>query len=65
MKKVYLVIYDNGSEYEDYEEWVEAVMSSEEKAKYYEPAGIVSGNFNRIECFEIDKPSDWKNEFRF
>lgn len=58
--EVYLVIYDNGEKYEDYEEWVEAVMSSEEKAKNYKPAGMEVGQFNRIDCFEIDKPSEWR-----
>ena len=63
--KVYLVIYDNGeTSIEDYDEWVEAVMSSEEKAKNYKPAGVEVGYFNRIDCFEIDKPSEWESVFR-
>lgn len=64
MIKVYLVIYDNGeTSIEDYDEWVEAVMSSEEKAKNYKPAGVEVGYFNRIDCFEIDKPSEWESVF--
>lgn len=58
--EVYLVIYDNGEKYDEYEEWVEAVMSSEAKAKNYKPAGMVVGKFNRIETFEIDRPSKWE-----
>lgn len=58
--EVWVVIYDNGYDYEDYEEWVEAVMSSEEKAKNYRPAGAVVGKFNRIENFILDEPSNWQ-----
>lgn len=58
--KVYIIFYDNCEEYEDYEEWIEAVMSTEEKAKNYQPNEEIIGQFNRIEEFEIDEPSKWE-----
>lgn len=58
--EVWIVIYDNGEYYEDYEEWIEAVMSSEEKAKNYRPNGEVVGQFNRIESYILDEPSNWE-----
>ena len=58
--EVWVVIYDNEEMYEDYEEWVEAVMSTEEKAKNYKPAGATLGAFNSIEHFVLDEPSNWK-----
>lgn len=58
--EVWVVIYDNGYDYEDYEEWVEAVMSSEEKANNYRPAGEAVGQFNRIENYILDEPSNWQ-----
>lgn len=59
--EVWVVIYDNEEEYpEDYEEWIEAIMSTEEKAENYKPKGEVIGQFNRIEVYTIDKPSNWK-----
>lgn len=60
--KVYVVIYDNGEKYNDYEEWVEAVMSSKEKAENYQPLGAFPYKyfkFNRIEEFVIDQPNVW------
>jgi hypothetical protein len=62
--EVWVVIYDNDETYEDYEEWVEAVMSTEEKAKNYKPAGKIVGVFNRIEHFVLDEPSHWQEVFR-
>ena len=62
--RVYVVIYDNGESYEDYEEWVEAIMSTKEKAKNYKPNGVVVGQFNRIEKFFLDEPSNWKTVYR-
>ena len=62
--EVWVVIYDNGEMYEDYEEWVEAVMSTEEKARNYRPAGKIVGVFNRIEHFVLDEPSHWQVVFR-
>jgi hypothetical protein len=61
---VYAVIYDNGEPYEDYEEWVEAIMSTKEKAKNYKPNGVVVGQFNRIEEFVLDEPSNWETVYR-
>lgn len=58
--KVWVVIYDNCEEYSDYQEWIEAVMSSEEKAKNYCPIGEAVGQFNRIECFVLDEPSNYQ-----
>lgn len=63
--KVYLVIYDNGEEYENYDEWVEAVMSSREKAENYQPLGDFPYEyykFNRIEEFTVDEPNFWEKE---
>lgn len=57
--EVWAVIYDNGESYEDYEEWIEAVVSSEEKAKNYRPNGEIVGRFNRFESFTLDEPSNW------
>lgn len=62
--EVWVVIYDNDETYEDYEEWVEAVMSTEEKARNYRPAGKIVGVFNRIEHFVLDEPSHWQDVFR-
>lgn len=62
--EVYVVIYDNNEMYEDYQEWVEAVMTTEEKAKNYRPNGEVVGQFNRIEVFTLDEPSNWETVFR-
>lgn len=61
---VYVVIYDNGESYEDYEEWVEAIMSTKEKAENYKPNGVVVGQFNRIEEFVLDEPSNWNTVYR-
>jgi hypothetical protein len=58
--EVWVVIYDNDETYDDYEEWIEAVMSTEEKAKNYKPEGESIGVFNRIEHFVLDEPSNWK-----
>lgn len=58
--EVWVVIYDNGCEYEEYQEWIEAVMSSEEKARNYRPAGEVIGQFNRFEEYTLDEPSNWQ-----
>lgn len=64
--KVYLVIYDNCQEYDEYEEWVEVVMSTREKAENYKPLGdnlpYTFYEFNRIEEFTIDEPNIWKKE---
>lgn len=58
--KVWVVIYNNGEEYpEDYVEWIEAIMSTEEKAENYKPKGKVVGYFDRIESYTIDEPSNW------
>lgn len=58
--KVWVVIYNNGEEYpEDYVEWIEAIMSTEEKAKNYKPKGKTIGYFDRIESYVIDEPSNW------
>lgn len=65
--EVYVVIYDNGASYECYEcyeEWIEAVMSTEEKAKNYRPNREVIGRFNRIEKYTLDEPSNWENIFK-
>lgn len=59
--EVWVVIYDNGEEYaEDREEWIEAIMSTEEKAENYKPKGEAFGYFNRIESYTIDEPSNWR-----
>ncbi len=57
--ELWVVIYDNSEMYEDYNEWVEAVMSTEEKAKNYKPKDEI-GVFNRIEHFVLDEPRDWR-----
>ena len=58
--EVWVVIYDNDDTYDDYEEWVEAVMSTEEKARNYKPKGENIGVFNRIEHFVLDEPRNWR-----
>ena len=58
--EVWVVIYDNGECYEEYEEWIEAVMSTKEKAKNYRPNGEIIGQFNRVESYTLDEPSSWK-----
>lgn len=62
--KVWVVIYDNREEWDDYEEWIEAIMSTQEKAENYKPKGEMVGYFNRIETFTIDEPSNWEDCFR-
>lgn len=59
--EVWVVIYDNGEYYDDYEEWIEAVMSTEDKAKNYLPKGLTVGQFNRIEKYILDEPSNWQS----
>ena len=56
--KVWVVIYDNGDEYEAYEEWIEAIMSTKEKAENYTPNGSAVGHFNRIESYILDEFSN-------
>ena len=56
--KVWVVIYDNGEYYDAYEEWIEAIMSTKEKAENYTPNGLVFGQFNRIETYILDEPSN-------
>lgn len=56
--EVWVIIYDNGAEYpEDYHEWIEAIMSTKEKAENYKPEDEMEGYFNRIESYIIDEPS--------
>ena len=57
--ELWAVIYCDG-EYEEYTEWVEAIMSTEEKAKNYKPAGLCIGTFKRIEHFILDEPTNWQ-----
>ena len=53
--KVYLVFYDNGSNWsEDYEEWVEEVFSTKEKAEEFVKNYHKYGEyFNRIAEREV------------
>ena len=54
--EVWVVIYENGEMYEDYEEWIEAICSTEEKAKNYKPKNEVRGGyFCRIEPHIVDE----------
>ena len=55
--KVYVIIYDNGDEYECYDEQVVAVMSSKEKAEEYKANEDFAYYYpnKRIEEFILDK----------
>jgi hypothetical protein len=54
--EVWVVIYDNGEMYEDYDEWIEAIKSTREKAENYKPKNEMRGGyFNRIESYIIDE----------
>ena len=57
--KLYVVIFNNGEEYEDYIEWVQGVMSTPGKAQEVaESADNDTAFFNRIEIFELDVPNE-------
>lgn len=52
--KVYLIYYDNGEEYGEYEEWVVKITSTREKAEKFIKDYNENGEFfKRIEEWEV------------
>lgn len=56
--KVYLVYFDNGESYEDYDEWVEAIFDSEEKAISY----IEDSDFTKRDCPNWNGKTIWERK---
>lgn len=57
--KLYVVIFNNGGEYEDYRELVQGVASTLDKAKEIaQSANNDTAFFERIEVFNLDVPNE-------